>query len=1548
MEVEERELDGNKVWQKKRDTELLGNSKAEALKSLSESKAEKKAEPPKKTKAEIDSLNTKQLGERGAKITTALSYADKGSAEESRLTTELDYISDRYDKLEEAEKQPKPEKATKKEPIAKEPKERYRQLFGKYPPAKQSEEKTKEKIKQEETYVEVDEHIDVKVPDDMTGWQMSDGLAVDITVEADGKKVKTKSSIGAHVLALRKNGSITPAHAELLLNKLTKLGNEWRSVNDKTQNINNDKDASTDKQNSKPKSDSSAEHSNDRFMEWVVKKLMKAFPNIEIKYNTDYESFVVAANEAGYPAVEIDGLKGFFDQKTGVIYLNPKKQNNKTAIHEYAHVWALVAKQTNKGIYNKGKSLVKGTKYEQQVRSENDYRDLTEDEILEEALVRAIADKGAAFVQGNSAVRFREWSYSFWNKIKSALGINRRIDLSNMSLNDFSKTVARELLGEVPISNISDEQLKKIENKEFSGITVDKGVLARDKWYDRTKTKTKRYFSITQGVGVFKSKFARAQGKVDAYRKRASYNVKLFNNAVAEHLKQSGKDKAGKKKLAKEIYDNANLVLSGKITPSALPDSIAAAVEGMRNDINQLQIDLVEFFRANNMMTPEFEGKLTESIGIWVHRSYRMHDVSNYDKKWEDFVSEEDAAKIKSKIASMLSNGSIASISWETDINGDKIFRVTNVSGVKSGNEQSFTEGTKDLNDWLMRSLPTEEATAIHDFINGKVVEGDRMKKWTDRRSNLDPVNGSISFDSPTENTEENQQLIGAPTQQVIENHISAIVKDSTSTNEMMGISGTSVGSGGFGASVTKKRKDDKDLDEVIRKLMGEYLDPTVNYTKSVAKVAELLEKGKVEQEMLDAGSGYYFAKAPTSSSDPKDIPISEGASSDWIKVSPSESYVLSRENVWMHPDLHDSWFKKPKKNPIIIRELALLNGWVKSALTIQKDDSQSRNFWGAWMNLWSTGLSHFAVTLVPMISPTLMKASITGSQDFKRRHWIVGGLMAPPLGAARIAGEVYQRLRGFKTEEGEVMSKDDFVNEYLDAVKYRLVEGSVDASVIREIMERNYDDVINAGDYNISNVRRKVMKKTGAELKKLGRVYMDTFSKPYQLSDTRFKLVQWEMEKKVLKKAYSYKVSDGEMTKEEFDEWVKEKAADTVRAEQPTYSNESRAMKGLSRNVALGAFVMWTSQMYRTRVSIIKSISERIAEAEKTDNAKAKRVLRLSALDKAAGLTTQFMAGRVVAQAIAASLDWDDKMDDALAKWLPFYEKNAGRMYLSDAKKALDSGVDYLDMQFIDPSSTFHKPINALLRGETVEAIKEVVMPFFGTEIQTGRLMSLMSNEDQYGNPIYNVEDDPSSQFTDGMSFFGGTMLPGYAHSINKMYLGLEGYTSEYGVKYDFWTEFFNSTIGIKKKRKDLPRLYQSRIRTESERLSSAKKLYTDVKDNKNVSDEDKKKALDKANRRLKAITNDMQEIYDAGLDLGFSRSQMQSMTKRYEDKDGKEGGTLLSEWKANKLKKRETIQIDEKGDYIDSGRVKKGKSSGGSLGGGMDDGGSLGGGME
>ena len=93
--------------------------------------------------------------------------------------------------------------------------------------------------------------------------------------------------------------------------------------------------------------------------------------------------------------------------------------NANAPIHEYGHIWADIAKKQYPEVYNHGLELIRGTEYETEVRNSGSYKDLKDEEqILNEALITAIGDRGERIVDKAIRNKFTAWLKDLFNNIR--------------------------------------------------------------------------------------------------------------------------------------------------------------------------------------------------------------------------------------------------------------------------------------------------------------------------------------------------------------------------------------------------------------------------------------------------------------------------------------------------------------------------------------------------------------------------------------------------------------------------------------------------------------------------------------------------------------------------------------------------------------------------------------------------------------------------------------------------------------------------------------------------------------------------------------------------------------------------------------------------------------------------------------------------------------------------------------------------------------------------------------------------------------------------
>ncbi len=1153
------------------------------------------------------------------------------------------------------------------------------------------------------------------------------------------------------------------------------------------------------------------------FLGNIVKRLGKAFPNIKVV--TQWDEFLKAAMDFGYTSQEANDIFGMYDN--GVVYLNPKRATANTAIEEFGHLWVKIAKEVSPAVYNRGIQLATETAYYTDIKNNPAYDHLTNEEKAEEALAKAVADRGQAILEKenkNLYQSFRTWLRNFWNSIKSSMGIKPSFNLSTTTLDGFANSVAKELLNEFPISNLSDKDMEQIMKKQVAPrINISNSILAKRNRFDNFNSWKSFWFDESKGAGkAITQMMGQLKGKIDRRIKDAEYTLKNFNDALAEWA-YNEPDKAKRKAMTEKALSAVDEYLkdAGGASLFKIPAELRGVAQSMRESVDNLQHELRTALSDWGIMSPELEATFNKNMGIWVNRSYMMHDVPSYGKIYKDILTPQQLAKVENFIRDQYETGVITGMKWETLKDGSKTVTFTNVNGLDS---QSYNSSEYDLENIIKSAIS---------------VDADKV---------IDVFNKLDSHDLLLDNPSSQQNIVSF---RLSSNEIEGIMDDIVSNgNEKAGLIGSSiissVGANSFEQSVLKKRGD---IEPAIRMLMGEYLDPRINFMKSVVKLSQLIEKGKIEHELKLQGEGSLFRKSEK---------IPEGGESSILskQISASESYLL--KGYWTTPEIHNALFKKhTSRDAGIIQVLSILNGIAKASLTVLKDDSQSRNFWGAALNMMATG--HLPTGLI--------HATMTATNDFTGGQK-AASVMSTPLFISMMAGEAWLSMNGDKKA-----SKDLFKQSFLDAVKYNLIEQSVQAGALKEMADKLYTDVV------VGSVFTRAKIKTAKGYK----TFMETFSKPYQASDAIFKIIQWEKEKKALSNAYKWKVDSGQMTRDEFNEYINSKAAELVRSEQPTYSKSAEAMRWISRMPLFGSFVMFQSQMWKTRRALIRNIQDMLKEANEATDVNQKKVLRHMASKRVAGLvfSMSFTPVLALASMYAMGISGDD--DDAISQMFPSYGENALRLYLSPDKK----NPVYLDLSFIDPSSQFQKMVVALIRGDDANEkisgfLKEGVEPFISQEIAFQRLAEIFNNKDQYGRPITNPQDYWTQKWTDRLGHVSEVLIPGFLNSAAKIYKGAIGYKNDAGYQYHLWQEIMNSRLGVKAKDRDMSRAYRSMSRTYWAGMEESKKIFTDIRDSKEYSDKEKQEAYFRSYVAAKSNFDKLYKKYEAMKKLDFSDAEI------------------------------------------------------------------------
>lgn len=204
----------------------------------------------------------------------------------------------------------------------------------------------------------------------------------------------------------------------------------------------------------------------------ILARLQGSFPNINLSIPSSVESYLGVLNSI--PSVNElftpdNRPYGFVNPVDGSIYLDPSRLNPNTAIHEYGHVWVISQRGTD--IYNRGIGLVANTAYATSVKNDPRYANLTQDQVLEEALAQAIGDKGSRFILTSKKNSLLDFIGELFNKIKEFFGLKSN-NVSDMTFDEFIQESVESILSGNEVSGISSEDLASLMSVPVAKTTI--------------------------------------------------------------------------------------------------------------------------------------------------------------------------------------------------------------------------------------------------------------------------------------------------------------------------------------------------------------------------------------------------------------------------------------------------------------------------------------------------------------------------------------------------------------------------------------------------------------------------------------------------------------------------------------------------------------------------------------------------------------------------------------------------------------------------------------------------------------------------------------------------------------------------------------------------------------------------------------------------------------------------------------------------------------------------------------------------------------------
>ena len=208
----------------------------------------------------------------------------------------------------------------------------------------------------------------------------------------------------------------------------------------------------------------------------AIEKYQDKLDSLFAKYK-DLDRQLKAIVQPGVQYLKGKGVVyGYTDGKE--IVLNQEHLNPNTPIHEYQHLWRTAAKEMNPELIAHGDELIKQTQLFRDLKEDENYKHLSDDDICDEAFARLTGEDGAAILEqmAKEAIkenpldtakeltiinRLKNWLKKFWYWTLNTFTKWNPEDIKKMTLEDIRNLVLRDLANGVDPRNVKSRMTKE-------------------------------------------------------------------------------------------------------------------------------------------------------------------------------------------------------------------------------------------------------------------------------------------------------------------------------------------------------------------------------------------------------------------------------------------------------------------------------------------------------------------------------------------------------------------------------------------------------------------------------------------------------------------------------------------------------------------------------------------------------------------------------------------------------------------------------------------------------------------------------------------------------------------------------------------------------------------------------------------------------------------------------------------------------------------------------------------------------------------------------
>ena len=871
------------------------------------------------------------------------------------------------------------------------------------------------------------------------------------------------------------------------------------------------------------------------------------------------------------------------------------------------------------------------------------------------------------------------------------------------------------------------------------------------------------------------------------------------------------------------------------VTIDALPDEYRPTVRKIRDHLDRLSGAL----RQSGLVSEEMAGIIADNLGVYLHRSYQAFDDPKWSKKVDDdikreamtFVANEFKRNARKRAKRQVLIQTKEHIGYRSRSAMADYLRKMNPNLDANELEQLLDEQFEAQKDRVIAEAEAEFARQeamtekewlayvpqrTRDFVLSRMK---RAPTYKARQGVVEPEdlrNELLDWKPGAEMSSERQ-----------EKAINQILTEGTAADSPFAL----LSAGGLlGAKDLSALKHRKDVPLPIRRLLGEYHDPIVNYMRTATNIIYMLENHRMLEELkADGLESGWLQRENERKPDPR--------LSKKIKVRPG-SAMAPLNDMFVSPEVHQALEDALDRVDYTgwVRYAARINGIVKYGKTVGSLQTHIRNVIGNTSFAMANG--HINLFRPIRTAKFAGKSIATVGSDLGLTDASERALL---FGARHLENRIdpmatWARKLADKLKEG----KEDRRKWMAEMIEYGVVHESAQAGEL-------YDTI----DEATKGANWMLFKPIGKTIKGIG----EGLTGVYRAEDDVWKLFAFQNEYERYKKA----------NPDWSDQKVKERAAHIVRNTYPTYSQVPKAIRSLRRFPLMGTFVSFPWEVLRTTGNTFAITNEEMT----SDNPEVRKIGAARLVGMWSAISFVPLLGAI--SRLLVGISSDD--EEAMRLLMPPWSANSVIFHLLSK----DGKARYIDIGYSDAHGLLRSvgigayrgfinaPVPKKLKDDgflfdprriaygVAGGLHELTDPFVSPEILIQKVIETYSNKKEGGGKVYEEED--SGAGWDIAEHIWGAFEWGTLTSGRRVYKGARDQITERGRKYDPMLEGIAVMTGQRIIEEDTAQQIAYRAYDYEQSLRGANGIFTKrIKQGGNITEKDLREAYertDNARRR-------------------------------------------------------------------------------------------------